>query len=1078
MDQPFSLAYGQGINSKTDSKQVIPGKLLRLENAVFTDEKRINKRNGNTALPLTTIGTSTNAVAAQFVNADNIFTLTAVTPGVAGNAITFQINSIGTPGTVTVTGTAIAIVADAGTTGTVLVAAVNGYGPAAALVTAAVITVNAALVVTADAAINPLSGGIDATSESSSTIASPRAMKSLKDDLVCAGALASTGARRMFSYSEEMQAWADKGKYDPSKITVEVISDDVTQNNQSGAYSSPYIAALWTNVNPVSSVTSIYATIQDSTTNAFILPETHISDVSIFSTSSAARIVVIDTHKFMVIYFNSGNALAGRIITVSTPNVTIGTEIIFVAAADSPDAFFAISASGTGAAIAYDYYSGGTVLKMIITDASGSVIHTGTVSSSGGSPLAINFDGTNYWVYYGASTIHYTVLNNTLASTLASQVNTGILDTPNITSLSVSATSQKIYYSVGGGNTSASLLTYTGPTVVTSLVMINTRVATGPFTLNNITYLGLKHASAAADQSAMIFIDLADSRIVAKCMEAITLTSTDYLIPLTPMIQGTDKVSFVSGYLATASDKGTLLLSLDFGDQDLYQALVANNCLEWNGGFVGHYDGQAFTELGFIFYPEITGSNVTATGSIAAGVYEYFAIFAWADRQGNYHQSSPSIGTQVTVGVGGASAITLTYLNLGVTLKQDTRFPIQINFYRTDASGTLPHLIGTATNSTTSATGTFRDTNVGPLTGVTPYTTGGILENICPPPTVVMVEHNTRVFLTDSQNPNNIWYCKTLQPGVGASFSDLLVNQIDSRGGDIKALGDMDEKLVILEEKQPFVVSGDGANDAGQGASFSFPQPVPSDVGASQSKAVFTSPMGIHFKTPKGLFLLDRSLSVKYWGADIEAYNNQDITSALIMPGTTQMRFLTSDGLTLCYDYFFGQWSTFTNFEGVAADIWQGTYTYVRSDGAIYQENFTTFLDDMDAFAVKAQTAWIKGGIIQGFQRIKEFLHLGDYANGSDPLHGVQVSIAYDYLANPDLPNFTDAVPFYFGDASTSGAFQYRQFLEQQKCEAATFFIEELPTGASGENFNLTDMTILAGVKKGAFKLASAQTAS
>ena len=48
--QTAAVTLSQGMDTKTDPKQVIAGKLLILENGVFTSPKRIRKRNGYRAL--------------------------------------------------------------------------------------------------------------------------------------------------------------------------------------------------------------------------------------------------------------------------------------------------------------------------------------------------------------------------------------------------------------------------------------------------------------------------------------------------------------------------------------------------------------------------------------------------------------------------------------------------------------------------------------------------------------------------------------------------------------------------------------------------------------------------------------------------------------------------------------------------------------------------------------------------------------------------------------------------------------------------------------------------------------------
>ena len=162
------------------------------------------------------------------------------------------------------------------------------------------------------------------------------------------------------------------------------------------------------------------------------------------------------------------------------------------------------------------------------------------------------------------------------------------------------------------------------------------------------------------------------------------------------------------------------------------------------------------------------------------------------------------------------------------------------------------------------------------------------------------------------------------------------------------------------------------------------------------------------------------------------------------------------------------QWSVFTNHLGLSADIYNGLYTYVRTDGSIYTENTSTFLDNGSSFYLYALTQWIKANSVQNFQRGRLIELLGDYTGASG--HGVQSSFAYDWdstLTTTPTYSFDGLKPF----------FQYRSFLPQQKCNAFQIAIQEIVTGASGEYIDFTDLGLEIGAKRGLNKLSSARTA-
>jgi len=53
--QKIPINLGQGIDTKTDNKHVLPGKLVKLKNGVFKKRGRIDKRNGHDLIPNNTV---------------------------------------------------------------------------------------------------------------------------------------------------------------------------------------------------------------------------------------------------------------------------------------------------------------------------------------------------------------------------------------------------------------------------------------------------------------------------------------------------------------------------------------------------------------------------------------------------------------------------------------------------------------------------------------------------------------------------------------------------------------------------------------------------------------------------------------------------------------------------------------------------------------------------------------------------------------------------------------------------------------------------------------------------------------
>lgn len=259
---------------------------------------------------------------------------------------------------------------------------------------------------------------------------------------------------------------------------------------------------------------------------------------------------------------------------------------------------------------------------------------------------------------------------------------------------------------------------------------------------------------------------------------------------------------------------------------------------------------------------------------------------------------------------------------------------------------------------------------------------------------------------------------------------------------------------------------GDGASDTGQNSSLTPTQIIPSDVGGYSSKSVKLLPSGVIFQASnhKGIYAVSRGLQVGYFGSDVEDYNSQNIQAIEIIGDKSQVRILSDSGSSLLYDYVMNQWGTFTNHLGVSSTIWLGTYVYVRSDGKIYKENASTFLDGSTAYSWRGKTSWIKASVIQGLERIRVLELLGSFTGSSS--HAIKISMAYDFG-----PTFTATNPYYM--TSATGIFQFQAYLPRQKANAIQFLIEEITTGASGESVQISNLGLEIGLKKGLNTLPS-----
>lgn len=519
--------------------------------------------------------------------------------------------------------------------------------------------------------------------------------------------------------------------------------------------------------------------------------------------------------------------------------------------------------------------------------------------------------------------------------------------------------------------------------------------------------------------------------------------------------------------------------------------------LNITGGILWAFDGDAPVEQGFNLWPENVEGTWSATGGFIAAqpngstnTDAYFAQFTyeWTDAVGNIHRSAPSIPVAITTtGSGTIGSIEWDVPTLRLTAKQEVRIVgyrwsvAQQNYYQFTSIAS-PNLNDPTVDYIT-ITDTLPDADI--LGNPLVYTTGGVVENIASPSAALLTLFRTRLFVLDSEDRNLIWYSKQVIQNTPVEMSDLFTifvpPTLGSQGstGDVTALAGMDDKLIIFKRNAIYYVTGIGPDNTGANNDFSDPVYVTSAVGCTNQNSIVLMPQGLMFQSDKGIWLLGRDLSTVYIGAPAQAYNDVPVVSAISIPGTNQVRFTLSDGLTLMYDYFEGQWGTFSGIPAISSVLQNDLHTYLDSASRIFQELPGSYLDGSSPVLMSCQTSWIRLTDLQGFQRAYFVYLLGQYFSP----HKLNLSIAYDYepsasqsvLVTPDNSYETWGSDALWGSSSPWGNSnsieQARVFFSRQKCQAIQISISEIYDSASGvaagAGLTLSGLNMVIGSKKG-----------
>lgn len=611
--------------------------------------------------------------------------------------------------------------------------------------------------------------------------------------------------------------------------------------------------------------------------------------------------------------------------------------------------------------------------------------------------------------------------------------------------------------------------------------------------------ISLQSALFLLDQNASIIVRALDS--TAAYRNANVGYSTGIILPDAVQhsphswrMTGTESV-LVEGSLFQTQ---TNVVALDFMFQDptqsVYHEELANN-LHLSGGFLQMYDGIDVVEHGFHLYPIVYSATPSASvGVLADGTYYYTACYEWTDNQGNIHQSAPADPQKVVV-TSGPKQVDLSISNLNYTAKIGSR-SVQIVIYRTEKDGKILHRVSDLTtpqvNDRTVGSFPYTDNLADADLAVRPklytqpldLTANAEVENFPAPPNSIVQLHRNRLWVVDSTSPLDIWYSKFPGPETPVAFNDGFVKQVDPRGGPITALSTIDDKLLVFKRDHIFFVVGQGPTNTDQNNDLSDSILVTTDCGCIDQRSITATPVGLMFQSRKGIYLIDRSLAVQYIGAPVEAYNNEVITSATLVADTNQVRFTLQSGLTLVYDYFVGQWGTFTNQYGKDCIIWQETPILLRSNGSIWRETPGLYTDAGLPIKLKLATSWFSFANLQGFQRVRRAQILG--ARKSP--HQLQVSVCTDFndtivqqvVVTPSNPTAFGA-GLYGAESLYGGEFQLYQWrvdLARQKTQSVKFIIEDLPAATAGEGMSLSSIAFEVGAKVGLNKVPASQIVS
>lgn len=510
--------------------------------------------------------------------------------------------------------------------------------------------------------------------------------------------------------------------------------------------------------------------------------------------------------------------------------------------------------------------------------------------------------------------------------------------------------------------------------------------------------------------------------------------------------------------------------------------------IETYGSMMTHFDGSQLSEMGFIGEPTGTATESLTAGSLQQISYQVCAILTCYDSKGDIYRSG--ISSIATVNMLNPNRSILVELYPAIlTLRKDISYVIRMEVYiRKPGDYFRFYDAIERTELTTKSSMTILSY---PTTSEFLYTEPATEENAVPVSAVCMALYGSRLFYVPYENQNEIRYTRKKQNNIGFEFVETFrINGLDKKGREedkIKGLMEMDGRLIIFKDQSILYIYGQGPAEDGTSNDYGEPQLITTDVGCVSQRSIVLVPDGIMFKSDKGIYLLSRQLSTTYIGANVEAFNDLEITSASLLEKVNEVRFTTNEGRTLIYNYFSQQWSWTTSHSFVGTCFLNGEYLGLDETNGLVKESLTTKKYLGATVVQKITSPWVKLAGVQGFQRLYNIYILGKYKTP----HNVKVRVFYDYeeyyseeyvITPLNAADYNIAIRPTNGQiesgAKTDGVYQYKIGVSRQKCQSVKIEIFDEPLDVANntaESYNLVNMALEMGVMNNGNRLPAAK---
>lgn len=931
--------------------------------------------------------------------------------------------------------------------------------------------------------------------------------------------------------------WVDRGNIQPCSLSVLTLIRNNLNQSQVDASISPMglVCTVYSEFN--NGTTEYKYAIADAVTGQNVVEPTLL--VQADPTFGSPRVFNLGAY-FIIVYTRLITAAHHlSYLAISTVNPTIISAVTDISSAYGPATTVAFDG------IVFDNFlyvafngASSSGLKIRALDSHLNLSVTVTIDGAHSSTLVsacADSDNSVIWISYydsGTSNGYTLALNSRLSFILApTQIITGIV-VDNLTSSAQLGVNTIIYEVANNYSYDSSIPTHylnkvtcsqSGSVGSTTTFIRSVGLASKSFIIDRVIYVLSVYSSPY--QPTYFLIDSSGNEIAKLAysnaggylttgLPSVVVNGEQAQIPylFKDLVQSVNKNTNVpagSQVNGIYSQTGINLSTFTLG-ANVISAEIGSN-LNLTGGFLWSYDGYTPVEQNFFVYPDsIEATTSTTGGHLADQIYFYQVTYEWTDNQGNAFKSAPSIPIKVTASGGGNSSNTIHIPTLRLTYKIAN--PVKIVIYRWSTAQQIYYQVTSITSPLLNDTSVDQVQFVDTLSDATIlgnniiYTTGGVIENLGPPSFSSVFLFDDRLWGIDSEDPNLLWYSKQVIEATPVEMSDLFTMYIapslgaQGPSGALSCGFPMDDKAVLFKKSSLAYFNGTGPDNTGANSQYSPPTLITSTLGCSNQKSIVFMPTGLMFEfaseAGNQIWLLGRDLSTNYIGAPVESFTtNATVESAVNIPGTNQVRFTMSSGVTLMYDYYYQQWGTFVKVPATSSTLYQGLHTYINSFGQVFQESPGSFLDGSNPVLIAFTTSWLNLAGVQGYIRAYWFYLLGKYISP----HKLQCLVAYNYNPAPTQNTLITPInfaPTYGGPESNgqntvygqdtpyggpSNVENWRVFLDKERCSAFQITVEEVYDSSfgvpAGEGLTLSGINVVYAGKSGWRPIPASQSA-